>query len=93
MNIKPLGDTLVVKMLESETMVGGVIIPDNAKEKPQEGEVLAVGSGRYIDGVKVPLEVKVGDRVLVSKYGGSEVKYKGEKFTILREAEVLAILE
>lgn len=94
MNIKPLGDNLLVKMLESEPVTkGGIVLPDNAKERPQEAEVLAVGSGKYLDGQKVALEVKVGDKVLVSKYAGTEVKVEGEKYTILRESDVLAIIE
>ena len=94
MNIKPLGDNLLVKMIESEPVTkGGIVLPDNAKERPQEAEVLAVGSGRYVDGQKIALEVKAGDKVLVSKYAGTEVKVEGEKYTILREADVLAIIE
>lgn len=94
MNIKPLGDNLLVKMIEAEPVTkGGIVLPDNAKERPQEAEVLAVGSGRYIDGQKVQLEVKAGDKVLVSKYAGTEVKVEGEKYTILRESDVLAIIE
>jgi chaperonin GroES len=93
-NIRPLGDRIVVRAVEEEEQVrGGIIIPDSAKEKPQEAEVVAVGNGRRNDDGKViPLEVKVGDRVIISKYGGTEVKIDGESFTILRESDVLGIL-
>ncbi|HHY03621.1 MAG TPA: co-chaperone GroES, partial [Thermoanaerobacterales bacterium] len=75
MNIKPLGDRIVIKVLENEEKTkGGIVLPDTAKEKPQKGEVLAVGSGEIIDGKKVPLEVKVGDKIIYSKYAGTEVK-------------------
>ncbi len=94
MNIKPLGDNLLVRMIDREPVTrGGIVLADNAKEKPQEAEVLAVGTGRYIDGVKVLPEVAVGDTVLLNKYAGAEVKIKGEKFMIVREIEVLAIIE
>ena len=95
-SIKPLEDRIVVKSLEAEqTTASGLVIPDTAKEKPQEGEVLAVGPGRYDDGGanRVPLDVKVGDTVLYSKYGGTEVKYSGEEFLILSARDVLAIIE
>lgn len=79
MNIKPLGDRIVIKVLEKEEKTkGGIVLPDTAKEKPQKGEVLAVGSGEIIDGKKVPLEVKVGDKVIFSKYAGTEVKLDDE---------------
>ncbi len=95
MNIRPLYDRLVVKRLEEkETVQGGIIIPDTAKEKPQEGEVMAVGQGKRLDnGNLVPLDVKVGDRILFGKYSGSEIKIDGEEFVIMREDEVLGILE
>ena len=95
-SIKPLEDRIVVKPIDAEqTTASGLVIPDTAKEKPQEGQVLAVGPGRYDDGGanRVPLDVKVGDTVLYSKYGGTEVKYSGEEFLILSARDVLAIIE
>jgi chaperonin GroES len=95
-SIKPLEDRIVVKPLDAEqTTASGLVIPDTAKEKPQEGEVLAVGPGRFDDeGEKrIPLDVKVGDTVLYSKYGGTEVKYSGEEYLILSARDVLAIIE
>ena len=95
-NIKPLEDRIVVQAIEAEqTTASGLVIPDTAKEKPQEGEVLAVGPGRFDDeGEKrIPLDVKVGDTVLYSKYGGTEVKYSGEEYLILSARDVLAIIE
>ena len=93
-SIKPLEDRIVVKPLDAEqTTASGLVIPDTAKEKPQEGEVLAVGPGRFEDGTRVPLDVKVGDTVLYSKYGGTEVKYSGEEYLILSARDVLAIIE
>jgi chaperonin GroES len=95
-SIKPLEDRIVVKPLDAEqTTASGLVIPDTAKEKPQEGEVLAVGPGRFDDeGEKrIPLDVKVGDKVLYSKYGGTEVKYGGEEFLILSARDVLAVIE
>jgi chaperonin GroES len=93
--IKPLEDRIVVKPLEAEeTTASGLVIPDTAKEKPQEGEVLAVGPGRIDDnGNRIPLDVKVGDRVIYSKYGGTEVKYAGEEYLILSARDVLAVVE
>ena len=92
-NIKPLEDRIVVKALEAEqTTASGLVIPDTAKEKPQEGEVLAVGPGRFEDGSRVPLDVKVGDKVIYSKYGGTEVKYAGDEFLILSARDVLAVV-
>jgi chaperonin GroES len=95
MNIRPLYDRIVVKRLEEkETIQGGIIIPDSAKEKPQEGEVIAVGQGKRLDtGKVVPLDVKPGDRILFGKYSGSEIKLDGEEYVIMREDEVLGILE
>ena len=95
MKLKPLGDRIVVKVLTQEEKTrGGIVIPDTAKEKPQEGEVLAIGSGRVMEnGQKLPLEVKKGDKVLFSKYGGTEVKIEGEELLILSERDVLAVLE
>ncbi len=95
MNIRPLYDRIVIKRIEEqETKQGGIIIPDTAKEKPQEGEVMAVGRGKRLeDGTIVPLDVKVGDRILFGKYSGSEIKIDGEEYVIMREDEVLGILE
>ena len=94
MNIRPLYDRIVVKRIEpAEQMQGGLYIPDSAKEKPQEGEVVAVGKGKREKGVIVPLEVKVGDHVLFGKYSGSDIKLDGDEFLIMREDEVLGILE
>lgn len=92
--IKPLEDRIVVQASEAETTTAsGLVIPDTAKEKPQEGTVLAVGPGRYEDGNRVPLDVKVGDKVLYSKYGGTEVKYAGEEYLVLSARDVLAVIE
>ncbi len=95
-SIKPLEDRIVVKPLDAEqTTASGLVIPDTAKEKPQEGEVLAVGPGRFDDDgeKRIPLDVKVGDTVLYSKYGGTEVKYSGKEYLILSARDVLAIIE
>ena len=93
MAFRPLGDRVLIKRVEEEEKTkGGIIIPDTAKEKPQEGEILAVGPGRYDDGKRVPMEVKVGDKVLFGKYSGTEVVIDGESLLILRENDVLAIL-
>jgi chaperonin GroES len=90
-SITPLEDRVVVKPLEAETTTAsGLVIPDTAKEKPQEGEVLAVGPGRFEEGQRLPLDVSVGDIVLYSKYGGTEVKYGGEEFLILSARDLLA---
>src|ERR1700750_2535161 len=93
--IKPLEDRIVVQATEAETTpASGIVIPDTAKEKPQEGTVLAVGPGRVDDkGARVPLDVKVGDVVLYSKYGGTEVRYGGEDYLVLSARDVLAIVE
>ena len=92
--IKPLEDRIVVQASEAETTTAsGLVIPDTAKEKPQEGTVLAVGPGRYEDGNRVPLDVQVGDKVLYSKYGGTEVKYGGEEYLVLSARDVLAVIE
>ena len=96
MNLKPLDDRIVVKPNEAEqTTASGLVIPDTAKEKPQEGKVLAVGPGRFDeDGDKrIPLDIKVGDTVIYSKYGGTEVKYNGEEYLLLSARDVLAIVE
>lgn len=95
MKIRPLYDRVLVKRIEEKEQVqGGIIIPDTAKEKPQQGEVLAVGKGKRLeDGSLVPLDVKAGDKVLFGKYSGNEVKIDGEECLILREDEILGILE
>jgi len=95
MKVRPLADRLLVKREEpSETVRGGIIIPDTAKEKPQEGKVVAVGPGRLDeDGKRIPMEVKKGDRILMGKYAGTEVKIDGEEHIIMREEDVLAIIE
>lgn len=95
MQIRPLHDRLIVKRLEEEEKTkGGIIIPDSAKEKPIEGKVIAVGEGKLNkDGKKIPLEVKKGDRILFAKYAGTEVKIDGEEHMMMREDEVLAIIE
>ena len=94
-NIKPLEDRIVVKAVEAEqTTASGLVIPDTAKEKPQEGEVVAVGPGRFNDDgdERVPMDISVGDRVIYSKYGGTEIKHDGEEYLILSARDVLAIL-
>ncbi len=93
-NIRPLRDRLLVKRLnEEEKTKGGIIIPDSAKEKPQEGEVVAVGSGRISEEGKItPLDVKVGDKILFSKYSGTEVKIEGEEYLILREDDIQGVI-
>jgi chaperonin GroES len=95
MNIRPLYDRIVVKRIEEkEAIQGGIIIPDSAKEKPQEGEVVAVGKGKRLeDGNVVPLDVQAGDRILFGKYSGSEIKVDGEEFLIMREDDVLGVIE
>lgn len=94
-NIKPLEDRIVVQINEAETTTAsGLVIPDSAKEKPQEATVMAVGEGRFDEsGKRVPMDVKVGDVVVFSKYGGTEIKYKGEEYLILSQRDVLAIVE
>jgi len=93
-SIKPLEDRVVVRTLEAEqTTASGLVIPDTAKEKPQEGEILAVGPGRIDDkGQRVPLDIAVGDTVIYSKYGGTEVKYAGEEYLILSARDILAVV-
>jgi len=95
MNIRPLHDRILIKRLEEqEQKKGGIIIPDTAKEKPQEGKVIAVGNGKVNDeGKKIPLDVKAGDKILFGKYSGSEVKIDDEEYLIMREEDVLAIIE
>lgn len=92
--IKPLGDRIIVKPTAGEEVTkGGIVLPDTAKERPQEGEVIAVGPGKVLEsGAKVPVEVKVGDKVIYSKYGGAEVKIKGDEYVILRQDDVLAVI-
>ncbi len=94
-NIKPLHDRVILRRIEEgEQVRGGIIIPDTAKEKPQEGEVVAAGEGKYKeDGTRQPLDVKKGDRVLFGKYSGSEIKLDGEELLIMREDEILGIIE
>jgi chaperonin GroES len=94
MNIKPLGDRVVIKRLEAEeTTKGGIVLPGSAKEKPQIVEVVAVGPGGVVDGKDVIMEVEVGDRVLISKYAGTEVKIDDLEYTILRQSDILAIVD
>ena len=95
MNFRPLHDRILIKrMEEEETVKGGIIIPDSAKEKPQEGEVVSVGNGKKNeDGKVVPLDVKAGDRILFGKYSGSEIKMDDEEYLILKEEEVLGVVE
>ncbi len=95
MNIKPLGERLVIKVVESEERTkSGIVLPDTAKEKPQMGKVLAVGNGKLLEnGQKVALEVKVGDKVLFAKYAGTEVKLDGEEYMVLKESDILAIVD
>jgi chaperonin GroES len=95
MKVKPLHDRILIKRVEEkETIKGGIIIPDTAKEKPQEGEVIAVGTGKKTEeGKVIPLDVKAGDRILFGKYSGTEIKIDNEEFLIIREDEVLGIIE
>lgn len=92
--IKPLADRVVVEPIErEEKTASGIVLPDTAKEKPQEGKVIAVGPGRWEEGKRIPLEVKEGDRVLFAKYAGTEVKYGDKELLILRESDILAVIE
>ncbi len=95
MNVKPLGDRVLVQAIEQdEVKKGGIIIPDTAKEKPQEGKVVAIGTGKRDDNGKlIPFEVRKGDRVLISKYGGTEIKVDGKDYLIMREDDILGIIE
>ncbi|HHT44611.1 MAG TPA: co-chaperone GroES [Fastidiosipila sp.] len=94
MKMKPLADRVIVKMLEAEeTTKGGIVLPGSAKEKPQVAEIVAVGPGGVVDGKDVIMEVEVGDHVLLSKYAGTEVKVDGVEYTILRQSDILAIVE
>jgi chaperonin GroES len=92
--LKPLGDRVVIELVESEEKTAsGIVLPDSAKEKPQEGKVVAVGTGRVLDsGERVALEVAVGDRIIFSKYAGTEVKYEGTEYLVLRESDILAVI-
>ena len=93
--VRPLGDRVIVKALPKEEKTkGGVILPDSAKEKPQQGEEIAVGTGKILEnGTKVPMEVKVGDKVLYGKYSGTDIKLDGEEYLIVKESEILGIIE
>ena len=95
MNVRPLHDRLIIQRLEDgEQKIGGIIIPDSAKEKPQQGKVIAAGNGKSKDdGKRVPLDVKAGDRILFGKYSGQEIKLEGEDYIIMREDEVLAVID
>jgi len=95
MNIRPLHDRVIVRRMEEErTSAGGIVIPDSAAEKPAQGEVVAVGNGKLLDNGELrPLDVKVGDRVLFSKYGGTEVKVEGEELLVMREDDITAVIE
>ncbi len=94
MRIKPLGDRVVIKMLETEeTTKSGIVLPGSAQEKPQEAEIVAVGPGGLVDGKEVSMQVAVGDRVLISKYAGTEVKIDNVEYTILKQSDILAIVE
>ena len=94
MNIKPLGERVVIKKLEAEEKTkSGIVLIGTAKEKPQEAEIVAVGPGSIVDGKRVEMEVKVGDKVLYSKYAGAEVKVSGEEYTIIKQEDILAIVE
>ncbi|MBB4825074.1 chaperonin GroES [Sporosarcina luteola] len=92
--LKPLGDRIVIELIEAEEKTqSGIVLPDSAKEKPQEGKVVAVGTGRVLEnGQRVDLELKEGDRIIFSKYAGTEVKYEGNEYLILRESDILAII-
>jgi chaperonin GroES len=95
MDLRPLHDRVLIRRVEEqETIRGGIIIPDSAKEKPQQGEVIAAGSGKILEnGERVELDVKAGDRILFGKYSGSEIKIEGQEYLILREDEILAVLD
>lgn len=94
MKIKPLGDRVVIKMMESEeTTKSGIVLPGSAKEKPQIAEVVAVGPGTVVDGKEVKMEVSVGDRVLTSRYAGTEVKFDGQEYTIVKQNDILAVVD
>jgi len=93
-NVQPLGDRVLLQPLEAEEKTsGGIIVPDSAKEKPQEGKVIAVGKGKVEDGKVIPIEVKVGDKVLYGKYSGTEIKVNGEEMLIVKEEDILAVIK
>lgn len=92
MNLKPLGDRVIVEVLEEEAVTAsGIVLPDTAKEKPQRGRVLAIGEGRWEDGQRLPLDVSVGDEIIYSKYGGTDITVDGNEYLILRETDILAV--
>lgn len=92
--LKPLGDRVVIEAIaKEETTASGIVLPDTAKEKPQEGRVIAVGSGRFEDGQRVALDVKEGDRIIFSKYAGTEIKYGDKEYLIMRENDILAVID
>ncbi len=94
MNIKPLADRVVIKMIEAEeTTASGIVLPGAAKEKPQMAEIVAVGPGGVVDGKEIKMEVKVGDKVITSKYAGTEVKFDGIEYTILKQSDILAVVD
>lgn len=94
MNIKPLGDRVVIKKIEAEeTTKSGIVLPGNAKEKPVMAEVVAVGPGGLVDGKEVKMQVKVGDKVIFSKYAGTEIKFDGQEYTVLKQDDLLAVVE
>lgn len=94
MKLKPLGDHVVVEPAESEAKTkSGIVLPDTAKEEPQEGKVIAIGSGKLVDGKQVPLEVKVGDKIIYRKYGPDKVKVEGKEYYILSESDILAVVK
>ena len=94
MKLRPLGDRVVIKQLEAEEKTkSGIVLPGNAQEKPQEAEVIAVGPGGVVDGKEVKMEVKIGDKIIYSKYSGTEVKLDGEEFIIVKQNDILAIVE
>lgn len=93
-NVQPLGDRVLLQPLEAEEKTsGGIIVPDSAKEKPQEGKVIAIGKGKVGDGKVIPIEVKVGDKVLYGKYSGTEIKVNGEEMLIVKEEDILAVIK
>ncbi len=94
MSIKPLGDRVVIKMMEAQTTTkSGILLTGSAKEQPQEAKVVAVGPGSIVDGKRIEMEVKIGDKVLYSKYSGTDVKHEGEEYIILKQDDILAIVE
>ncbi len=94
MKVRPLGDRVVIKRLEAEeTTKSGIVLPGTAKEKPQEAQVIAVGPGGIVEGKEIVMEVKVGDKVIISKYSGTEVKLGGEEYTIVKQDDILAVVE